>query len=71
MWLDLYLTSPAWRFVCAGGACGPRPAIGLMVPSVDRVGRYFPLTLVAHPLAEIDMVAATEQSAAFFERAER
>ena len=22
-WLDVYLTSPAWRFVCAAGACGP------------------------------------------------
>ena len=46
-WLDVYLTSPAWRFVCAAGTCGPAPVIGLMVPSVDRVGRYFPLTLVA------------------------
>ena len=45
-WLDLYLTSPAWRFICAAGTCGPAPVIGLMVPSVDRVGRYFPLTLV-------------------------
>ena len=22
-WLDVYLTSPAWRFVCGPGACGP------------------------------------------------
>ena len=41
-WLDVYLTSPAWRFASAAGACGPAPVIGLMVPSVDRVGRYFP-----------------------------
>lgn len=46
-WLDIYLTSPAWRFACAAGTCGPAPVIGVMVPSVDRVGRYFPLTLVA------------------------
>ena len=46
-WLDVYLTSPAWRFVFGPGACGPSPVIGLMAPSVDRVGRYFPLTLVA------------------------
>ena len=46
-WLDVYLTSPAWRFVCAPGACGPAPVIGLLAPSVDQVGRYFPLTLVA------------------------
>ena len=46
-WLDVYLTSPAWRFVCAPGACGQSAVAGVMVPSVDRVGRYFPLTVVA------------------------
>ena len=45
-WLEIYLTSPAWRFACAAGACGPAPVIGLMAPSVDQVGRYFPLTIV-------------------------
>ncbi|HTE39601.1 MAG TPA: type VI secretion system-associated protein TagF [Steroidobacteraceae bacterium] len=45
-WLDVYLTSPAWRFICDSGVCGSRVYAGLMVPSVDRVGRYFPLTLV-------------------------
>ena len=28
-WLDVYLTSPAWRFVCAAGACGPALPCGL------------------------------------------
>src|SRR3954465_3512054 len=45
-WLDVYLTSPAWRFICGPGACGPAVVAGVMVPSVDRVGRCFPLTLV-------------------------
>jgi type VI secretion system ImpM family protein len=70
-WLDLYLTSPAWRFICAAGTCGPAPVIGLMVPSVDRVGRYFPLTLVADLPPDVNPVAAATASAAFFERAER
>ena len=70
-WLDVYLTSPAWRFVCAAGTCGPAPVIGLMVPSVDRVGRYFPLTLVASLPADVNPIAATTASAAFFDRAER
>ena len=38
-WLDVYLTSPAWRFVCGPGACGPDPVLGLMARSVARVGR--------------------------------
>lgn len=70
-WLDVYLTSPAWRFVCASGACGPAAVIGLMVPSVDRVGRYFPLTLVAELPSGSDPVVAASDSAPFFEAAER
>jgi type VI secretion system ImpM family protein len=46
-WLNAYLTSPVWRFVLAEGVCGSGAFAGVMVPSVDRVGRYFPLTLVA------------------------
>lgn len=70
-WLDLYLTSPAWRFACAADICGPATVIGLMVPSVDRVGRYFPLTIVAEvPAALGPFVAATEASA-FFASAEQ
>jgi type VI secretion system protein ImpM len=70
-WLDLYLTSPAWRFVCAAGTCGPLPVIGVMVPSVDRVGRYFPLTLVANLPHDVNPVIAVTDSAGFFDRAER
>jgi type VI secretion system protein ImpM len=46
-WLDTYLTSPVWRFALADGVCGSGAYVGVMVPSVDRVGRYFPLALVA------------------------
>jgi type VI secretion system protein ImpM len=70
-WMDVYLTSPAWRFVCAAGACGPTPVIGLMVPSVDRVGRFFPLTLVAELSDDINLIAAATGSSSFFESAER
>src|SRR5690606_39018525 len=43
-WLDVYLTSPIWRFALAPQVCGGAAYIGVLVPSVDRVGRYFPLT---------------------------
>lgn len=46
-WLDLYLTSPVWRFAFAPGVVSESTALGIMVPSVDRVGRYYPLTIVA------------------------
>ncbi len=69
-WLDVYLTSPVWRFACAPGACGEAPLAGVMAPSVDRVGRYFPLTVVAAlPVRTTVMVAAQAES--FFDSAER
>lgn len=44
-WLELYLSAPIWRFHVAPGVCGPMGWRGLFFASVDRVGRYFPLTL--------------------------
>jgi type VI secretion system protein ImpM len=69
-WLDVYLTSPAWRFACAAGACGPLPVIGVVAPSVDQVGRYFPLTLVAELSSDVNLVSAAWSAEGFFQRAE-
>jgi type VI secretion system protein ImpM len=44
-WLKSYLTSPIWRFVLSPGLCGNQAVAGIMMPSVDRVGRYYPLTV--------------------------
>ena len=46
-WLAAFLEAPVWRFVLSAGLCGERAALGLMLPSVDRAGRYFPLTFAA------------------------
>ena len=46
-WREAYLTSPVWRFVLAPGLCGSGMYAGVMLPSVDRVGRCFPLAIVA------------------------
>jgi type VI secretion system protein ImpM len=70
-WLDVYLTSPAWRFAAAAGSCGPAPVLGVMVPSVDRVGRCFPLALVAELPVHVHLVHAALAAAPFFETAER
>jgi type VI secretion system protein ImpM len=55
-WVGAFLEAPVWRFTLAagvlGGAAGQGWA-GLFFPSVDRAGRYFPLTLAAsHPRAQ-------------------
>lgn len=46
-WLDYFLTSPIWRFALSAGVLDEHAWAGVLVPSVDSVGRYFPLTLAA------------------------
>jgi type VI secretion system protein ImpM len=58
-WLPSYLTSPLWRFVLSEAVCGSGAYAGVLAPSVDRVGRYFPLTVVT----QIDVAACPLQFA--------
>lgn len=44
-WLEQYLSCPVWRFALMPGVIGPDAWAGVLMPSVDRVGRYFPLTV--------------------------
>ena len=63
-WLQIYLTSPLWRYVLPAGVCGTAAWAGVLMPSMDKVGRYFPMT-VAVPLSEPVsplMIAANSQS---------
>jgi len=46
-WLRTYLNSPIWRFVLLPGVCGESGWAGILMPSVDKVGRYFPLTIAS------------------------
>lgn len=56
-WLDAYLYAPIWRFVLPPGLAGESAMAGTLMPSVDAVGRYFPLTLVL-PLPSIAAAAS-------------
>lgn len=44
-WQNAYFSAPIWRFALPAGLCGPDGMTGVLMPSVDRVGRQFPLTL--------------------------
>jgi type VI secretion system protein ImpM len=55
-WLERYLVMPMWRFVLLPGLLEPSGWTGLLMPSVDRVGRHFPMTL-AVPLPSLHEVA--------------
>lgn len=45
-WLDIYLTSPIWRFVFSAGVIDENNWTGIMMPSVDQVGRYYPFSII-------------------------
>ena len=63
-WPEAWLFAPVWQFALAPGICGAAPIHGVVMPSVDAVGRYFPLTLAAFPFAGWDPVflAAAEEA---------
>jgi type VI secretion system protein ImpM len=44
-WLSLYLVAPVRRFWLAPGLLAPPAWLGVLMPSVDSVGRHFPFTL--------------------------
>lgn len=44
-WLEIFVTFPVWRFVLPPGLLSNDGWYGVMIPSMDRVGRYFPLTV--------------------------
>ena len=69
-WHDTYMAAPIWRFTLAGGLAGDAAVLGVLMPSTDRVGRMFPLTL-AVPLAASGALAEVHfRAAALFERLE-
>jgi type VI secretion system protein ImpM len=69
-WLEAYLTSPVWRFVLTEGLCGRDAYAGLILPSVDRVGRYFPLTIVARWEVDVFPLETACNQERWFESAE-
>jgi type VI secretion system protein ImpM len=57
-WRDAFLSMPVWRFVLSPAMLNANAWAGVMVPSVDAVGRYFPLAVAsALPSASLDLVA--------------
>jgi type VI secretion system protein ImpM len=46
-WVASWLEAAIWSFGLAPGICGADAVVGVWMPSVDRVGRHFPLTLAA------------------------
>ena len=53
-WVERYLEGPIWFFILGPQLAGPKPWLGVMLPSVDSAGRYFPLTLATELVDQHD-----------------
>jgi type VI secretion system protein ImpM len=72
-WLKLYLTGPILRFALMPGACNATSRIwtGVLMPSVDKVGRYFPLTIALGMDAQPGAVASIFSAKAWYAELEQ
>jgi type VI secretion system protein ImpM len=69
-WLDIYTTSPIWRFALSAGVAGQECWAGVVIPSGDRVGRCFPLTLASALPARTNLFEVMAEAADWFAKAE-
>lgn len=69
-WLEVYLTSPIWRFALEAGCCGPLAVAGVLMPSVDKVGRYFPLTIGLELPAPVDLTGLASGARGWYQAVE-
>lgn len=68
-WNDAYLSAPIWRFTMPAGVAGPTGMTGIVMASVDRVGRQYPLTLAAS-IEKTNVAMAHFANTPVFERLE-
>ncbi|MGH8146968.1 MAG: type VI secretion system-associated protein TagF [Rhodanobacteraceae bacterium] len=70
-WRGVWQAAPAWRFALMPGVCGAPAWVGVTGPSVDRVGRGFPMVL-ACPLTDADVFSRVVRTGAgWFDALER
>ncbi len=67
-WLEYYLVSPVWRF--ALGQPTAQQHAGVMLPSVDKVGRYFPFTIAMRLANDVPLTEFITHNQAWYEQAE-
>jgi type VI secretion system protein ImpM len=65
-WADRYLQAPRWCFVLGDNLIDGRCWVGVLMPSVDGAGRYFPFTVAAEFVSsrselQGDALARTQQ----------
>lgn len=69
-WPQAWRDAAVWRFVLAPGICGDIAWAGVTGAATDRVGRCFPMVIVA-PLADAAAIEVVLRNDAWFAAAER
>jgi type VI secretion system protein ImpM len=70
-WNEVYLQSPVWRFALQPNACGAQAWAGVLMPSVDRAGRYYPLTIAAPIPSAASMLLTVTAADHWYDEVER
>jgi type VI secretion system protein ImpM len=68
---DHFVHAPAWRFVLAPGVLTADAWTGVLLPSCDRVGRDFPLTVALPFAGALDPLATLDRADGWFAALER
>ncbi|VAW89038.1 hypothetical protein MNBD_GAMMA17-1823 [hydrothermal vent metagenome] len=66
-WLNIYLTSPIWRFALSPGVIDQYHWGGIILPSVDQVGRYYPFSIAAQLSPGINPLEFMSSNTSWFE----
>jgi type VI secretion system protein ImpM len=69
-WRDFFFAAPIWRFILPAGVFGRSNLMGILMPSVDSVGRCFPLMLAHEIEGPIDPLGLMAGSGRWFAAAE-
>jgi len=67
-WLDSYLVAPIWRYLIPQHSKSYQ--LGVMLPSVDKVGRYFPFTIGINIIPLSDAAHIITSNKEWFDMAE-
>lgn len=70
-WMEYYLTAPLYHYALSSGVCGNQNWLGVMMPSVDSVGRYFPMTICKSFSSSSNPLDLIESEKKWLENAEK
>lgn len=69
-WQQQYFTSPIWRFVISDGLLSEHAITGIMMPSVDKSGRCYPLVLICETNLTVNLFTLARKTDAMHQAAE-